>query len=267
MRWIIGDIHGMLAPLRTVVDAIDRIDSSARIFFVGDYVNRGPDSRGVIDFLLTLKNARFCRGNHDDVFDLVLNGIGYAENDASGDRASALTWFMQHGLIQTFMSYGADFATLEKIGRGSASASQLKSLCDMVPPEHRRFIRTLRAVVEEDDLFIVHAMYPLEMPSEEPRISFRLTADAELRSQLLWGRFNYGALVAEKLWKRTGYFGHTPSQNYVEFGATNQPLIGDRMVLVDTGAALATDGRLTAYCADTKQYIQADPGGELTKTV
>ncbi len=267
MRWIIGDIHGMLSPLRTLVDTIDRIDSSARMFFVGDYVNRGPESRGVIDFLLTLKGARFCRGNHDDVFDLVLNGIGYAENDARGDRIAALQWFMQHGLIQTFASYGADFATLEKMTRGHVNDKQLKALVDLVPPEHRKFIRTLRGVVDEDDFFILHAMWPLDMPSEDPKVSFRLTSDAALRSKTLWGRYDYAALASEKFWKRTGYFGHTPSQNYVDNGATNQPLIGDRLVLLDTGAALATDGRLTAYCADTQQYIQADPGGELTKTV
>lgn len=266
MRWIIGDIHGMLQPLRTVVDAIDQIDSSARLFFVGDYVNRGPESRGVIDFLLTLKAARFCRGNHDDVFDLVLNGIGYADNDARGDRVAALQWFMQHGLIQTFASYGAPFDMLEKMTR-HASPAQLKTLVDLVPPEHRKFIRTLRGVVDEDDFFILHAMWPLAMPSEDPKVSFRLTGDGELRSKTLWGRYDYSALASEKEWKRTGYFGHTPSQNYVAYGATNQPLVGDRLVLLDTGAALATDGRLTAYCVDTQQYIQADPGGELTKTV
>ncbi len=266
MRWIIGDIHGMLRPLRTLVDEIDRIDSAAKMFFVGDYVNRGPDSRGTIDFLLTLKNAKFCRGNHDDVFDLILNGIGYAENSANGDRVAAVQWFLPHGLIQTFMSYGADFTTVEKMSR-HATPAQVKTLCELVPPEHRKFLRTLRAVVEDDDLFIVHAMWPLDQPSEDPRISFRLTSDAAMRSQILWGRYDFAALASEKMWKRTGYFGHTPSQNYVAYGASNQPLVGDKLVMLDTGAALATDGRLTAYCADTSQYLQADPAGELTKTV
>jgi serine/threonine protein phosphatase 1 len=267
MRWIFGDIHGMLNPLRTLVDEIDRIDPAGKLYFVGDYVNRGPESRGVIDFLLPLKRARFCRGNHDDIFDLVLNGIGFAENDARGDRVAALQWFMQHGLIQTFVSYGAEFATLEKMTRGYVSEKQFKALVDLVPPEHRKFIRTLRSVVDEDDLFIVHAMYPLGLPSEDPRVSFRLTSNPVLRQQILWGRFDFTALAAEKSWQRTGYFGHTPSQNYAEFGANNQPLIGSKMVLLDTGAALATDGRLTAFCPDTRQYLQADPSGVLTKTV
>lgn len=266
MRWIIGDVHGMLKPLRTVVDEVHRVDADAKLLFVGDYVNRGPESRGVIDFLLTLRGARFCRGNHDDIFDLILSGLSFAENSAKNDRVAALQWFMQHGLIQTFVSYGADFATLEKMTR-TATAAQLKMLCDLVPPEHKKFLRGLRACIEEDDLFLVHAMYPLDLPDTEPKVVIRTTSDTALRTTMLWGRYDIAALTADKPWKRTGYFGHTPSQNYADCGATNQPLIGKQLVLLDTGAAIATDGRLTAFCSDTQQFIQSDPAGHLTKTV
>ena len=44
MRWVVGDIHGMLRPLRALVDAVTQRDAAARLLFVGDYVNRGPDS-------------------------------------------------------------------------------------------------------------------------------------------------------------------------------------------------------------------------------
>ena len=71
MNWVIGDIHGMLRPLRALVDRVRRADPGAALLFVGDYINRGPDSKGVIDFLLALDGARFCRGNHDDIFRIV----------------------------------------------------------------------------------------------------------------------------------------------------------------------------------------------------
>ncbi|MEZ0265596.1 MAG: metallophosphoesterase, partial [Phycisphaerae bacterium] len=45
MRWIIGDVHGMLRPLETLLAEVRRVDSKARFYFVGDYVNRGPSSR------------------------------------------------------------------------------------------------------------------------------------------------------------------------------------------------------------------------------
>jgi len=131
---------------------------------------------------------------------------------------------------------------LEKMTR-HASPAQLKTLVDLVPPEHRKFIRTLRGVVDEDDFFILHAMWPLAMPAEDPKVSFRLTGDAELRSQTLWGRYDYPALAAEKPWKRTGYFGHTPVQSYRH--DYHEPLRGPDIVLLDTGAALTVPARTT----------------------
>ena len=105
MRWIIGDLHGMLRPLETLVQEIPRIDSEAVYYFVGDYVNRGPDSKGVVDLLLSLKNAKCIRGNHDDIFDQILHGTSYAENATRGDRFMAFQWFLEHGLTDTLLSY------------------------------------------------------------------------------------------------------------------------------------------------------------------
>ena len=113
MRWIIGDVHGMLDPLQRLLDEVAKIDAQAQFYFVGDYINRGPDSKGVIDLLLSLTGAKFVRGNHDDIFDQVLNSTSYAGNAANGDRMVAFQWFMEHGLDTTFQSYGVDYAMLE----------------------------------------------------------------------------------------------------------------------------------------------------------
>src|SRR5258708_3071469 len=87
MRWIIGDGHGMLAPLARLLEEVGRVDPAARYYFVGDYINRGPDSKGVIDLLLSLGSGpKFVRGNHDDIFDQVLNSTAYADNGSNGDR-------------------------------------------------------------------------------------------------------------------------------------------------------------------------------------
>jgi serine/threonine protein phosphatase 1 len=99
MRWIVGDIHGMLRPLERLVAAVRAADPDARLMFAGDYVNRGPDARGVVDFLLGLGDtARFVRGNHDDVFDQVLTGENFTGEIGSDHRAAAFKWFMQHAL-------------------------------------------------------------------------------------------------------------------------------------------------------------------------
>src|SRR5260221_636 len=115
MRWIIGDVHGMLRPLKGLVAEVRRHDPESRLIFAGDYVNRGPEARGVIDFLLALENATFIRGNHDDIFDLVINGQCYAENAARDDRVAAFLWFMKYGLDATLMSYDCDYAFLDSL--------------------------------------------------------------------------------------------------------------------------------------------------------
>src|SRR3954471_16501545 len=114
MRWVIGDIHGMLKPLEMLLAEVQRRDADAHYYFVGDYVNRGPESRGVVDLLLSLPDgrARFCRGNHDDIFDLILNGKSYASGT---DPVPVYAWFLAHGLDRTLVSYGLDQAMIEHV--------------------------------------------------------------------------------------------------------------------------------------------------------
>src|SRR4051794_35059413 len=113
MRWIIGDIHGMLKPLTTLVAMVRAEDPDAELLFTGDYVNRGPDSRGVIDYLLKLDRCRFIRGNHDDVFDLILHGKSYAPHGSVTESIIAFQWFMEHGLDKTLLSYGVSESSLQ----------------------------------------------------------------------------------------------------------------------------------------------------------
>ncbi len=269
MRWIVGDIHGMLKPLVTLVTAVRAHDREARFIFVGDYVNRGHQSRGVIDFLLTLDDAHFIRGNHDDIFDLIINGQCYAENAARGNRVSAFQWFMKYGLDATLLSYDIDFADLDVLS-DRCTDQHLDKLGAMVPAQHREFIRNLPAVYEEPDIFVVHGKWDPDEFAESPNLTTRLHKNFRLRHSLLWGRFTSEEIPRTKAWTRTGYFGHTPVSCYADelHAATGGeprlvPVVGKNIVLVDTAAALGEDGRLTAYCADDRAFIQADHFGKL----
>ena len=263
MRWVIGDIHGMLTPLRALLDAIRPRDASPRFLFAGDYVNRGPDSRGVIDLLLTLGDtARFVRGNHDDVFDQVLHGTSYTGESTADHRIAAFQWFMQHGLDRTFMSYGADLPDLMRILR-RPSVPSLDPLIDLVPAAHRAFVRDLPAAIEEPDLFVAHAKWDPGAPSDS--LAARAGSSDKTRYQLLWGRFTRDEIDRKKRWRRRGFFGHTPVENYADLAAQEvTPIVAADVVLLDTGAALRPDGRLTAVCADADQYLQADRAGAVT---
>ncbi|MGA3065277.1 MAG: metallophosphoesterase [Tepidisphaeraceae bacterium] len=269
MRWIVGDIHGMLRPLQSLVEAVGQLDTSPQWIFVGDYVNRGPESRGVIDFLLPLTNARFCRGNHDDILDLIVNGISFAEQPPQIDRPTAFRWFMEHGLSETLASYGIRPATMAAVLRHPTLAA-LDDLLSGIPQAHRNFLRNLQPTISDPDLFVTHAKWEINRSDMHPDIPTSLEMEHELRRVVTWGRFTMEELDEPKVWHRIGYFGHTPVDNYGSRGGFDRrgggkliPIVANKLVLVDTAAALSPVGRLTAYCHDTPQFIQSDRQGNI----
>src|SRR5918993_937772 len=187
MRWVFGDIHGMIRPLETLLRAIARHDDAPQLLFVGDFVNRGPDSKAVIELLMTLENARFVRGNHDDVFDQVLSGQSYAGKPGEEQRVMAFQWFMQHGLDKTFASYGVTGQELSYTARRPKN-STLDELAASVPAAHRKWIRELPLVIEGDDMFVAHAKWDVYTGVDEPPITERLERAEMTRHTPLWGR-------------------------------------------------------------------------------
>src|SRR3954468_6885420 len=204
MNWVIGDIHGMSRPLRALVEHVLRVDPDATFNFVGDYVNRGPDSKGVIDFLIQLERVRFCRGNHDDIFDQLLHGSGYVQNPSATSEIVAFRWFIQHGLGETLQSYGVspddiDMVFIRPTPEGVAG------LFKAVPETHRSFVRNLLPVIEMPEFFVAHAMGDID-ELDGPSIREKLADDPRRRYQIVWGRYGR-ELTRPKAWRRTGYFG------------------------------------------------------------
>jgi serine/threonine protein phosphatase 1 len=245
----------MLRPLETLLVAIRARDWNPKFIFAGDYVNRGPDAARVIDLLLTLDNAIFIRGNHDDIFDLVLHGECYVNDENGPDSLTAFRWFCQHGLRTTLASYRISPADMDSVMR-RPNPQRLANMLSVVPTSHRQFIRSLVPFAEFDDCFVAHAMWDIASPDELPAT---LAADNRARHRLLWGRYSLEEIQKPKPWRRTGYFGHTPVINYDP--AANTPIRGPNIVLTDTGAALGPRGRLTAVCADSGAVLQIDPNG------
>ena len=264
MRWIIGDIHGMLVPLAALLDEVRRLDSAPRFIFTGDYINRGSQSKQVIDLLLTLGNAKFLRGNHDDVFDEIVNGICFCQNCTDDNRHLAYRWFMQHGLPATWRSYGVAEEDMVWAMR-EITPRALSIVTDAVPDAHRGFFRRLVGVVEEEDFFVVHGHWIPGEVTDEPTISTRAMLDIKRRQDMLWGRFEKEEIDADKNWRRPGYFGHTPVDQYPVFmnGKELTPIVGVAMVLLDTAAAMRAHGRLTAWCHEERAFVQADRQGKI----
>lgn len=128
-RYVIGDVHGCNKALRSLIEAL-RLGSSDEVIFVGDYVDRGPNSRGVIDQLLSLKQqcrVTVLRGNHE----VMLQGVVMCD-------MAAETW-MRSGGNATIASYG-----------GSATK---------IPSKHLDFFQDLQRYHETANEIFVHAMY------------------------------------------------------------------------------------------------------------
>lgn len=257
MRWIVGDIHGCARPLDQLIRAVTAADAQAFFFFVGDYINRGPDSKGVVDRLLHLPNARFCRGNHDNVLDLLLHNVCY---DVRPDRMhphAEFVQFLDAGLDRTLISYGVDMAEVYDVAV-KFTDNRLHKLLEVVPREHRVFFRRLEPIIEHEDLFITHARWPVDLKDGPELLIDLCESSCRLRQEVIWGRYKRVEIDAPKAWRRRGFFGHTPVSFYDRDVDAPLPIVGNRMVLLDTAIALGVDGRLTAYCADTDRYIQVD---------
>jgi serine/threonine protein phosphatase 1 len=96
----IGDIHGCLSPLQTLLDKLAP-NSDETLVFLGDYIDRGPDSKGVIDYLLALKETHPCvflMGNHEFMM-LEYLDFGREEGWAMNGGKSTLASYMLHDEI------------------------------------------------------------------------------------------------------------------------------------------------------------------------
>lgn len=159
----IGDVHGCLEPLREVVERAR--EAASTLVFLGDYVDRGHESREVIDYLVALAadrsiKCRFLAGNHDEELLRVLDG-------------GELDLLLRMGGARTVRSYVAQ--PYGNVG---------EQLRQAVPRAHVEFLRALERVAVLDGVQASHEAQPNPeklftvtghdvQPSLEPRISAR----------------------------------------------------------------------------------------------
>ena len=266
----------MLRPLEALVAAAHKTDAEAEFFFAGDYCDRGPDTRGVVDFLLALDRAVCVRGNHDDVLDLCLSGQNFVTGPALAggvDREAVddvKEIFLREGMMETLASYGADPRELGRcVGDWPRVLAWIDDGLAAVPETHRRFFRNLPAVAETDDFFVCHATWPPDQLDAQGRMNSVAAGDPHLRHDVLWGRYVANQLRSKKTWRRPGYVGHTPVLSYAahadlvrEPDLPGVPIHAEKLTLLDT-AAFAVGGLLTAYCHDDARTLQADRDGDV----
>ena len=170
--FIIGDIHGCLDMLKRLMDRIAFSPGQDSLIFLGDYIDRGPDAKGVVDFILALADTsrvECLKGNHEAMLLDFLSG---------GDREM----FLINGGLKTLESY-------ETPERGDPG--------NRIPTNHRAFFNSLKLYLELDAYYVVHAGFapgiPIENQAEEDMLW--------IRKPFIYSDFDFGKKVL---------FGHTP---------------------------------------------------------
>lgn len=146
--YAVGDVHGCPGMLDAVLasvlaDADGRDDARPRLVILGDLIDRGPDSRAVVETLLSPSfrvafEATVLRGNHEDMM-----------NEALAHPRDAVAW-MRHGGAETIESYGVEFG-------GDPPEKVMARFRKALPRSHREFIGSLPFSCREGELFLAHA--------------------------------------------------------------------------------------------------------------
>ena len=216
--YVIGDIHGRLDLLDQLIDAItrdvDEYGNDCLTVTLGDYIDRGPNSRGVIERLLTNPFSGpyvALKGNHEVLLESFL-----------ADPAVGEHWRRLGGL-ETLHSYGVPVSGV-MVGKAyDEAADRLRAA---IPAQHVSFLRSLKTSHSNDKYFLCHAGVrpgvPLERQSDEDLLW--------IRGEFLNSKMDFGKIVVH---------GHTPAK---------EPEVLPNRINIDTGA-FAT-GHLTCVVLD-----------------
>jgi serine/threonine protein phosphatase 1 len=210
--YAVGDVHGrmdLLVPLLETIKHDIEADSLAAarpmIVFLGDYIDRGPSSRAVVDCILDLQQdsnleVRALKGNHEQALLLFLQ-----------DAQFGPTW-MTHGGTTTLSSYGISppnpRATIDEF------ESAREAFVEALGTRHLRFFRNLELYLIQDRYAFVHAGIRWNVPLEQ-----------QAEQDLLWIRREF--LDTEKTSEHVIVHGHTPVE---------KPYMGAGRIGIDTGA-------------------------------
>jgi serine/threonine protein phosphatase 1 len=224
--YAIGDVHGCIEHLLKIHNCI-RSDlkkhpvEDYRIIHLGDYIDKGPSSRAVIDFLVQLKQLDpkciFLMGNHEEKF---LNFLERPE-DIGLD-------FIKYGGRTTIKSYGISARRIRKTIRSLKNVFKL--LKQYIPKSHIKFLQNLEFSVSFGDYMFCHAGVRAGIPLKQ-----------QSEHDLIWIKKEF--LEHKELYSKVIIHGHTPF---------NKPQVKKNRINVDTG--VATLGMLSCVVLEGKKH-------------
>lgn len=228
--YAVGDIHGRADLLERLLEQIwaDAPETSNTLVFLGDYVDRGPSTKAVLDLLIDLKRPGWdivcLRGNHEQIL------LEYLQNP------EVYQAWRSFGGTETLLSYGVRppvFSDTKELQRAQAE------FVAALPQAHVRYLNSLPNSYSVGDYFFVHA-------GVRPGISL----ERQLPEDLLWIRDEF--LNSDARLGKVIVHGHSPM---------DQPIVKPNRIGVDTGAyatgtltavKLIAEHRSFLSCRDTK---------------
>jgi serine/threonine protein phosphatase 1 len=237
--YAIGDVHGRLDLLEDLLvrireDAEQHPSDSARsLIFLGDYVDRGPESRGVVDAVMSdlLPGFTMVRlmGNHEEAM------LSFLDGESDG-----LDW-LSFGGLETLLSYGVPLRSLPN--SGEAVKALQAALIEAVPERHVVFFRRCLLHYTVGDYVFVHA-------GVRPGIAL----EKQTQTDLLWIRDDF-LRVRAPLPGRVVVHGHT---------ICDLPQNRGHRINIDTGAFVS--GRLTCLVLRGNERRFLSTGDQLAET-
>lgn len=174
-QWAISDIHGCAKTFKALLQKI-QLSRKDELYLLGDYIDRGPDSKGVIDHIWQLQEQGFTvrclRGNHEQ---LAL--------DALTDKSDRQLWMINGG-VETLLSFG-----VSRVGE--------------LPTAYLDFMNNLAHFFETGEYILVHAGLNFDMPDPLQGLH-----------SMLWIRRWYQDINREWLNGRIVVHGHTPQKKH-----------------------------------------------------
>lgn len=225
--YALGDVHGCLRELisaqkKIALDA-QRFEKKKLLVLIGDYVDRGPNSKAVLDSLVKPPMDGFdrvaLRGNHDDTF------LRFVQNPRSH-----LDW-LQLGGMETLRSYDIDADHL--LGTRAGIDALVRQVEKTIPPHHLTFLQSLPVVLDMGSLVFVHA-------GIAPGVGIGDQRDYDL----MWIRepfLEHGPKLPVKV-----IHGHTVSE---------EPFVGNGRIGIDTGCYATGNLTILRIVGDEMSFL------------
>jgi serine/threonine protein phosphatase 1 len=223
-KFAISDIHGCKETFRVMLEKQLKVTANDELYLLGDFVDRGPDSKGVLDYVIQLREAGYnihcVKGNHEQ---MMMDAYDHSED---------MEMWLYNGGKETLRSFGTE-------AMGGIDESYINFMADF------------EDFIEVDNYILVHAGLNFKGKSKDTQgegFLWRLYNPLSDRKSMMWIRFWYEDIDWNWLKDRIIVHGHTPVEKN-EIEDMSSALEQDQVLDIDNGCFAKYRSGLGQLCA------------------